>query len=713
VNVYGNQSNTLNQNNIQQCDSGYLAFGTTDQLGVQHFSFTEGAKWNMYFKIDNQPMYGTMGCMENDSVFLVLGRVGNANTAIIKATTSGRIIWSNWYSTGTDERPDKIVRLKNGDYLISTRTNISYYEFGEWGSRSCVFRIDANGKLLWNRLLDYRSANTYSLVLGMHETDNNNIFITQIYNNKLGLYKLSADGDSLKSALSSQDFTAAASAFDKKINALFVVSSDNKILKLDTSFGVLWHKSISHTNLNSLSYIMLPTDSTLAVGGKYNNDAVIINLDRQGNVDKAYFKRFVYSTPSTMMGLFKVNNDIISLISQGFAVSKHNSNLSNTCFNVVNGSQFTVNTLSNLTFGAGVPIKGTATYDELKDIELIKYYEVLPSSNCLNLDIGARLSGNYNYKLCNTFNLRLYISNYGVTGVSNFRIKVVVEGKVYDTLVNYNLVTSSSMYFDYNGLALQGGENKVKGFVYLPNASADMFNANDTFSFIVNAYNLPKIHLSGIDSICPNHFAELKISGPAGDYQWYNNFQFLTISNKLSYMAQKQGNYYVIYSDSGCTYSSDTIVLNHYDIPTKPTIAQNGNQLITDANPTIFWYYNGVLLDSFNKSVEPKKTGLYKVISFDARGCYSESDPFDFSTGSVLARDIKAFKLIDNRAFYWGGAEPVIVTCFNFNGQKIKTLRIEPGEIIEPHLAVGLYIIRVDDGANASFAKVIIRPNSQ
>lgn len=708
VNVSGNRSNTLNQNNIQQCDSGYLAFGTTDQLGVQHFSFEKGAKWSMYFKINNQTIYGTMGCMENDSVFLVLGRVGTANTVVIKATTSGRIIWSNWYSTGSDERPDKIVRLKNGDYLISTRTNISYYEFGEWGSRSCVFRIDANGKLLWSRLLDYRSANTYSLVLGMHETENNSILITQIYNNKLGLYKLSPNGDSLKSVLSNQDFTGVSSAFDSKTQQLFVASADNKIIKMDTSFGVSWHKNIAHSNLNSLSYIFLPTDSTMAVGGKYNNDAVVINLDNQANVDKAYYKRFVYSTPSTMMGLFKVKNEVISLISQGFAVSKHNGDLSNTCFNTVNGSQFSTSTLSNLTFVAGIEIKGSATYDEQKEVSLQKSYNVLPSSNCLSADAGARTTGDYSARFCKKFNLKLYVTNYGITNLTSYRIKIEVGGKNYDTLVSSNIGPGSSAFLDIIGLDLLEGENNLRGYVYLPNATADLFNANDTFSLVLHTKTVPKISLTGKDTICSNGFLELKVNGPTGTYSWYHNSKYITQSNSMTNTVQPKGSYFVLYSDSGCVYSSDTFELFHFDSPKIPVITQNGNNLTTDADSAIYWYFNGVLFDSLTNTITNKGTGAYGVRSINDKGCFSESKVFNFTIGSIQSKEYQHFKLLENKRFYWEGTDAMELLCYTFSGQFLKKLVLYPGVEMDANLHAGLYLVKIKNENTIGVIKVLI-----
>lgn len=135
INVRGNSNNSYLQCNIQKADSGYIAFGTSTQMGIQHFDFATGNDWEMYFytKPSQTPLSisGTGGVMDNDSTYVILGRVGNDNTGVIKATKSGRVLWSYWYSTGLDEHPDKIVKLKNGDFLISTRTNVDYYEFGE------------------------------------------------------------------------------------------------------------------------------------------------------------------------------------------------------------------------------------------------------------------------------------------------------------------------------------------------------------------------------------------------------------------------------------------------------------------------------------------------------------------------------------------------------------------------------------------------------
>ena len=344
----------------------------------------------------------------------------------------------------------------------------------------------------------------------------------------------------------------------------------------------------------------------------------------------------------------------------------------------------------------------------MNNVTLQKTYDVWPTSNCLLTDLGARPQGDYNIRFCQKFNLRLYISNYGTATVSSFKIKIELGGNSFDTLVTSNIGTGSSVFVDFNNLYLEEGENNLKGYVYLPNNTADIFNVNDTFKMVLTTRFFPNIKLTGQDSICENQQSKLVINGPAGTYSRYFNNNLIAQSSTLDYWVQSKGKYYVLYTDSGCIYSSDTFELHHFASPIKPKITQNGNSLSTDADDIVYWYFNGVAIDSLTKSIVHKGAGIYKVRNVNSYGCFSESDNYNLTTGSLENMDSRLLKLLNNQYLIWKGTEPIDLKCFDPKGHLIKEITLQPGIITKTPLEAGVYFIQYEYESYVGVIKALI-----
>jgi len=711
VNVYGNVNNTNNTSNIQACDSGYLAFGNINLLSVQYFDFKEGEKFSMSFKQNlgngDINIFGVGGVMENDSVFLVLGRVGKDKVGIIKATKTGRIIWSKWYNTGLDEYPEKIVRLKNGDYLISVKTNVSYYEFGEWGYRSGIFRISPNRTLKWYRDLDYRTANTFSTIVGMHETKGNNLIITQKYGAKLGVFKLTPNGDSIISILSNQDSYIQDSYFDSKDQTLYAISSDKKIDTYDTSLNVKLSRTIAHVNLNSFSNISVINDSTVLIGGKYNNDACLIYCDKQFNVLSCHYKKFLPRTASSLLGISRINDIGYSIIYPFNAISKHTSSTAPLCFNVVNGSQFAANSVSKLTFKSHVRIKGTATWDNWDNILSRIRKASNGSSNCLNNDLGfTPYTKNYN-NVCPQFSFIIQVANHSIGNVPNFKIKYFINKQAFDTTFTYQFGfgTKQTQLITFTNISLNKGKNMIHGYLVNPN---DEFKSNDSFKITVNVRPIATFNIIGKDSFCEGESIVLNVNGKTAAYDWFRNNVVFKTNGTNSLTINNNGKYFAKLRDSSCFYNSDTINIRKIAKPSKPAITKNGQKLTSNALGLNTWFYKNLPIDSNKTEINLMGDGAYFVKSINGSGCFSNSDVFNYNASFIdLISMENKVRVINQNTIVYSGNEAVSISLFSLDG-KLLSKNIIGENTLKVAFPQGIYLVCVEYNAQKHYLKVML-----
>lgn len=702
IQIPSNRFSTLKTYGVEKTNAGhYLSFGTTDPLQVCAFNFTEGNLWQMGFFNGNTALSGTAGTLENDSVFLVLSRQGTANTGIIKASTSGRVLWANWYNTGTDEHPDKILRLSNGDYLVSVRTNVDYYEFGEWGSRSGVMRISSDGSLKWFRLLDYRSANTSSVVLGMHELPGGNIILTQSYNAKLGLFKLSAQGDSIVSRVSTQDYASFHSAYDQRNQKIIVAAADRKLGFFDTSLNMVANKQLSASSLNSLSDVLVLND-TLLIGGKYNNQTALMYCDTDGRVITA----LTYS--SEVMGLFADESVALSLLRSGM-ITRHNGPSMQLCFGRVNGSQFTTSSLTLLTFSPHVRIAGSATWDSWDNIRTQRSENNFTSTYCLPYDIAARPDKENHTGACPDFAPRLYLQNFGTSALNKFSVRYYLNGSlIKDTsfTLSPSLGSRQAQFFTLPSMRLNDGLNLITGKAYQPNDMPDEFAWNDSFQMEVLTRPFRSVTLIAADSFCSGTTLRIDANGPAGTYTWFRDAQQVKQGSERFYNTQNTGRFWAILSDSACAYASDTLSPGQYPAPPKPVITRAGNRLNTTANAPFVWLYNGMAIDSNTNEITTRGDGNYQVNARNPFGCITSSDVFQLNTASLRKLPDESWLHISAEGkIKWAGPEAATLTVYALDGKIVSGPTAT--DIVLPPIS-GIYYVHIASG-NQYWVKAISR----
>lgn len=709
VNITGNYNQSYQVAGIQKINDGYISFGTNQELSINHFTFEEGHRWTLKIVEQNgntqKTIYGTGGVMENDSTAVLTGRDGTADVIVLKVTLSGRILWANWYSTGTDEHPDKIVRLSNGDYLVSVRTNVSYYEFGEWGSRSAVMRISTDGKLKWCRLLDYRSVNTASVVLGMYETPGGNLIIPQFYNSNVGIFKLSADGDSIKSLLSNQSFTAAASACNPADNQLYIVSSDKKLMLLDTGLNFKWHKEIGASLLNSTSDITIMDDSTLAIGGKYQNQACILYVNLDGTVIKGEFKTYYPSTPSIIRYLGVVNDTLFSILSPGYAVTAHTLN-GPSCFNNLNGTVFTTSNLSSITFKSHVPIKGSATYDALSNLVAVKNMVVFPVLNCLSTDISAQTDKPHFYETCQYGTPRIYVQNQGTGVINSFKVSYTLNGITYDSTYTISpLGTKSGVFVNLKYHKFHDSVNVFKGYIHSPNGNGDQFLLNDSFSTVYHTRFFKVLKITGMDTICDGMSNRLEVKKYPGLYDWYRDGVLILKEAFYNYNSAVPGAYHTILNDSFCNVYSDTFIVTALK---RPIISKIGDSLETSETYFVYWYYNNQPIDSFKKRIIAKQAGAYYAQRRYRNLCLDKSDIINITSGKIEYLRQENLKLIDNKTLNWEGENPVLLRIYAADGRLMAEKHHFTGSW-NPDLPGGIYWTEITCDGKISGSKIWLK----
>lgn len=711
VNVYGNTI-VNNTARIEKTDTGFVAFGTATDLLMYHFDFEKGSDWWLQLtSTGNTTLKGTTGCKENDSVFVFIGRLNipseGWNTVVVKATASGRVVWAKWVSTGADEYPDKIVKTVNGDFLVTVKSNYVSTDLGDLGYQSSIFRITSNGNVLWNKKLDSRTGYTVSTVQGIHELPSGNIVITQNYSALLGLIKISAAGDSVKTFWTNGNFVIGASAYDREKQRLYLVSLDNKVVCLDTSFQVLWSKSISAGSLQSMTSITVVNSNTIAIGGKYANNAYVMNVDSNANVIALYHKNFFVSTPSSLFGTYVIDGEVYSLMGQGFAVSWHQQDLSHSCFNKVNGSAFATANIAAPTFKPGVKLSGSSTSDFISNVFCTRNTTTLPSSNCKSYDLSIQTSAPVFSGTCRNVKPSFYVFNHGVVPITSFTIKVYTKEKLYSKNFAVSAIgTKLGTFVEFDEIYLNNDTNVLAFVVSAPNGQQDGFASNDSGSALYIA-NEVSIGISGKTSFCPDLNVPILASGPSGTYALYRNGVKLSENTNKQFTIALPGNYYILYkSAAGCLYYSDTLTISHLPAPAKPIITINGSNLETDAVAPFYWYFNNNLIDSNISSITHRGSGNYKVRAVDTTtSCFTESTVTNYNTFIPKQAEAAYLTHLQEGTYKWSGTDVLHIVVYSVDGRKVLQLSIQPQSTFSIALPSGLYLLKCNTNKTAFVKK--------
>jgi len=720
VNVNGSRLFGDNSTGLtKKQDGGFLAFGTSANITVHSFDFAQGAKWELTFNsnnssLSNPQLQGSGGIAENDTTFVVIGQLEivaeNSQVLIIKATENGTIVWARQLQTLTNDVADKIIKCQNGDYLVSIKTNLREDNFGGLVSGSALCRVSPSGNLLWYLDLDTRTDNI-SEILGFFELESQNIVIAQNYSEKLSLIKITESGDSLGSILSNDSLAPKAIDFVSNSEGFVVVTHDLGILKLDTSFGITQFLFANHSNLLSFNSVKTINDSTLAIGGRYLNEAAIINFNLFTNqVRNLYHHSFFSFAPAAVQGMFVLEDTFYSIVSNGFAINQHNSDLSNPCFKTIAGNNVSISSANLPDFTEQqISEEVQMLLPPISGITAIKNNEIQASVNCNEYDLSIRTQFLKYENSCRNVTLRWYVYNHGNVPIETFTIRYYYEGEQYEqTLTVSPIASKTGIFVDYGSLYLLSGESRVTYRVFSPNGMEDEFPLND--SLYVDYVTVPNvtISISANDSICEGVLNAFVATGPDGLYGLEKNGSIIVQSPSKTFTALGGGVFRIMFQDNqSCRFFSDSFLVIEKESPVQPTLFTSNDTLFSNAPNPNYWYFNSVLLDSNKSFFVYQGIGNYKVETRNQNNCFAQNELLNLNLRMYEPSKDNPFYVYENTLF-WNGNQNATVTLFNLSGQKMSTTTLQENQQLPFQEIAGLYFVVIESGGNFWTTRVLI-----
>ncbi|MCK9480285.1 MAG: T9SS type A sorting domain-containing protein [Bacteroidia bacterium] len=724
VNVLGNRFVADNSTHLYKTqDSKFLVFGASANLGVIYADFVQGATKQLFFHSNNpdlpiSELQGAGGVAEDDTTFVVIGQFEypdeNAQLVVVKATESGTVLWANKLASATNDFADKIIKCQNGDYLISLFVDRRADNFGNQIAGSAVLRIDKDGNLLWYANVDQR-AEANSQVLSLHELTSGNIVVVQNFSEQLALIKFNADGDSLNSVLSSDSLFPTAAALMPDGQGLFVTTATTALLSIDTSFSVNAFVKYNHTNINEFSSVLSVNDSTLAIGGKYLNEVCILNVNNTSlSVRNLYHHSFFPYAGADLQGMFVLEDTFYSLLSNGFALSRHDADLGHDCFDKVTGNLVSTVPQSHPSFGLGTQYESShPTFGQLLGIYTNMKQDIQPSANCLNYDLSIRTEYLRYENSCRNILLKYYVFNHGIAPITSFDITTYFS----DTTITKSYTLSNpitgktGVYIDYGEYYIDPGDYRLSYIVSKPNGMTDEYSYNDSFYTDYKTIPNVTIGINAYDSICTNALNVFTTTGPEGTFSLLRNNNIILQGVTHTYSTTAGGGLYqfMYVNAKGCQFYSDSFFVKELALPPTPSLTTSHDTLFTDGVPSLYWYFNNNLLDSFSAFFLYRGTGNYKVVSINQSGCAAQNELLDLVLNTQF-NTVPAPFYFANNTLFWQSKSDATVALYSLDGRKLEEFNIyaqTPRVTIQK--PVGVYFLVIQSERSWFTTKILVQ----
>ncbi len=203
-----------------------------------------------------------------------------------------------------------------------------------------------------------------------------------------------------------------------------------------------------------------------------------------------------------------------------------------------------------------------------------------------------------------------------------------------------------------------------------------------------------------------------------GSLQWYVDGEPLIEGDTPCVTAEIPGLYHVVATDeNGCASApSDAIEMGCPPIPAPVVIVEDDGQLCTTEEWQIEWYFNGEPIVDGNgmPCIVPDASGVYHVVVVNEQGCasapseaveviHTHVDALNGVGGPRLFPNPATDRLILER----NSTAPAPFTVFDARGRAllVGTARTDRTSIDTSQLPSGLYLLRLEAGGSARFAK--------
>jgi hypothetical protein len=719
VNIKGNRLGADNSMSLHKGSNEWMAFGTNASLSIQFFDFERGATQELAFfstngDLNTPTLQGAGGMAENDTTFIVWGQMDFpddlSHLVLIKAQRSGKILWAKRFVHGGIDMADRVVKLSNGDLLLSMHQDKREDQFGGLISGAAVFRFSSNGDFLWSYQIDDAQEKNASL-RSVTELPSGRLLLTIRKAKNLQLLALDAAGQFLYSRTSTDELLPAGAVFHTQSQRLLVVGENKQLLLLDTLFQQQSAFSYTHNDLQRFTGITLLNDSAFVISGVFKNEAFV------GRVSFSSFAftglhhhNFFPFTSSLVQGMFVIKDTFYSVYSNGFAVNRHNNDLSHPCFTSVNGNLIVRNTegLSSFQNTQATQSLG-GTWQAENSIRAEKNALFGASVNCNPYDISVRMPLMRYTNSCRNVDLRFYVFNNGTQAITDFKLKYYYKDSAYEKRIQTPAISSKTgVFIDYGSLYLDQGESRVTFSVSEPNGQTDGFPLDDSLyaDFVSN----PPVNISitGKTPICENENNLFRAIGPEGLYGLERNGALILQSSQPEFIVSGGGAYRFQYRNNfGCLYYSPLLEVETWEQPPQPALFISNQGLETDAALPNYWYFNQVLIDSNKQSIPYQGQGTYSVEALSSRGCRSRTDLPNVVIGiHNLSQASQGLIIYENR-LYWPHAESAHLRLFSIEGKTLFRGTIGAGETLIVSQKPGMYWIETTTQSGSSIQKMI------
>lgn len=242
--------------------------------------------------------------------------------------------------------------------------------------------------------------------------------------------------------------------------------------------------------------------------------------------------------------------------------------------------------------------------------------------------------------------------------------------------------------------------------------------------FIDDSLPSPVISVSGDPFFCQGDSVQLSIPDTFELYLW-------NTGNISESMFANTTDFYSVsaIANSGCNYSSDSLLIWAKPKLPEPSIFQNGNILSSTPADTYLWYFNGIVFtNESNDSLQILQSGYYQVQVFHVNGCGTISDSlYVLLTGEDESGKIHpgfnifpnpnegTFSLEFTAPLLYNRLSKIELEISNVLGQRIyfdsDPGLISPVKIDLSNNPAGIYFLKIKGEGILFFEKIILQKN--
>ena len=250
----------------------------------------------------------------------------------------------------------------------------------------------------------------------------------------------------------------------------------------------------------------------------------------------------------------------------------------------------------------------------------------------------------------------------------------------------------------------------------------DNNSCSATSAVTVNVNGAPlAVVLSAADSIiCNGEATQLFATASGGSgtysYNWSSNPSGFTSTLFNPYINPSQTLTYTVTVSDGTTNVTASLAVTVLDLPTKPDITINGNQLTSSSANNNQWFYYGNPIDGgTTQNITPDLSGSYQVQVIDTNGCASPlSDPYEyFPTGlNNLSSDLALLVYPNPSSTELNIRGEFLAQDYTFslidNLGRTVLAATNTSKVAIRFLDAGAYTLQVETAKGKIFSKVII-----